>query len=229
MIEEGPLQLNQWRLPDKFVMEGKYCRLEPLDAVHLEQLYEVLTVEDSSKRYRYLFTVPPIEKEAYITYMNNLITREDYIPYVVIDKSTNRVEGLQNFMSINPTYGTVEIGGILWGPKISRTRITTEAFYLFTCHIFDDLHYRRYEWKCNNDNIPSKNAALRFGFQFEGIFRQHLIQQGWNRDTTYFSMLDKEWPNVKRSLELWLSEENFDEYGQQIRTLRSFQEELNNK
>jgi RimJ/RimL family protein N-acetyltransferase len=132
-------------------------------------------------------------------------------------------------MSINPTYGTVEIGGILWGPKISRTRITTEAFYLFTCHIFDDLHYRRYEWKCNNDNIPSKNAALRFGFQFEGIFRQHLIQQGWNRDTTYFSMLDKEWPNVKRSLELWLSEENFDEYGQQIRTLRSFQEELNNK
>lgn len=225
-MEVGPLQINQWIVPSCPSFEGKFCLLERLAPKHFDELYQVRMVDDASVRYRYLFSLPPAEKDAFNEYMTNLAKSTTYITYAVIDKRTNRAEGMQSFMTLNPVHGSMEIGGILWGPNIARTPVTTEAFYLFTKHAFDDLNYRRYEWKCNNANEASRNAALRFGFQFEGLFRQHLIQNGFNRDTAYFSMLDSEWPKNKAALEQWLDKENFDEKGNQIQSLSQIRDML---
>ena len=119
----------------------------------------------------------------------------------VIDLASGRVAGRQTLMRIDPANGVAEIGNILWSSIIARKPAATEAFFLFARHIFDDLGYRRFEWKCDNLNAPSKRAALRFGFQFEGIFRQHLVIKGRNRDTAWFSIIDSEWPAVKAKLE----------------------------
>lgn len=122
-------------------------------------------------------------------------------------------------MRIDEANGVIEIGNIYWGPLISRKRGATEALYLFMKYVFDDLGYRRFEWKCNNDNIPSRQAALRFGFSEEGVFRQHLVVKGLNRDTAWFSMIDKEWPALKKGYEAWLAAENFEPSGEQKRKL----------
>lgn len=118
-------------------------------------------------------------------------------------------------MRIDPANGVIEIGSILWGPAIARSRIATEAFYLAARYAFDELGYRRFEWKCNDLNEPSKRAAERFGFTFEGIFRQHMVVKGQNRDTAWFAMTDAEWPSIKAKFLAWLSPENFDDNGQQ--------------
>ena len=122
-------------------------------------------------------------------------------------------------MRIDTTHGVIEIGSILWGPAIARTRIATEALYLFASYVFDTLGYRRFEWKCNDLNEPSKRAALRFGFTFEGAFRQHMVVKGANRDTAWFSILDSEWPRLVDAYLAWLAPENFDGEGQQRRKL----------
>lgn len=222
MTEIGPLKTNQWEYPKKHVLSGTYCRLEPLGEVHFKELHEVRSVEDESTRYRYLMSCPPLEWEAFVAHMKGLMDMKDRVHYAVIDQTSGRAEGFQCYLNIVPTYGSIEIGGILWGPKMARSRMATEAFYLCSVYALDELKYRRYEWKCNNDNEKSKHAALRFGFQFEGILRNHLIQQGWNRNTAYFSILDSEWPHIKQALEQWLHIDNFDTDGIQKRTLQSF-------
>jgi len=131
---------------------------------------------------------------------------------------SGRVEGRQTLMDFNLDYGSVEIGHILWGPRISGTPVTTEAFFLFADLMFA-LGYRRYQWRCNALNEPSRRAALRFGYTFEGIFRQHMVVKGENRDTAWFSILDNEWPRLKAGYEAWLRPENFDENGRQISKL----------
>ena len=118
-------------------------------------------------------------------------------------------------MGIVPENGVIEFGAVYWGPRIARTRIATETFYLAARHIFETLGNRRFEWKCNNGNEPSKRAALRFGFTYEGLFRQHMIFKGENRDTAWFSMLDSEWPARKAAFERWLDPNNFDADGRQ--------------
>jgi RimJ/RimL family protein N-acetyltransferase len=118
-------------------------------------------------------------------------------------------------MRIDVTHGVIEIGHILWGPAIARTRVVTEALYLFAHYAFDTLGYRRFEWKCHNLNAPSKRAALRFGYTFEGVFRQHMVAKGRNRDTAWFAMIDADWPRLKAGYEAWLRPENFDADGQQ--------------
>ena len=122
-------------------------------------------------------------------------------------------------MRIDPANGVIEIGNIYWGPLMSRKPAATEAQFLFTQYVFDELGYRRYEWKCNNRNEPSKRAAQRFGFTFEGVFRQHMVVKGENRDTAWYSIIDKEWPALKQAYEGWLDPANFDADGQQKRRL----------
>lgn len=241
VFEAGPLKTNQWVVPTRTVFEGRFVRLEKLEPRHFQELYDnVVMVDDAVIRYRYLLSVPPRgDYEAYLKHMTNLLNNTVYMPYVLIEKQRNSVQGMQSFMYVNTVHGTMEIGSILWGPRISRTPVTTEAFYLFSCYAFDDLNYRRYEWKCNNDNVPSKKAAVRFGFQWEGLFRQHLIQNGYNRDTAYFSMLDSEWPLNKSALEAWLDPSNFLDvetteestdkvllFGKQIRSLNEIRQQL---
>src|SRR6185312_15097851 len=127
---------------------------------------------------------------------------------------------------IDQKNGVVEIGNIYWGPLISRTPVTTESLYLFARHAFDDLGYRRFEWKCNNTNEGSKRAAARFGFAFEGLFRQHMIVKDKNRDTAWFAMLDWEWPANRKAFEGWLDPSNFDREGRQKRRLAEIRAEI---
>jgi len=127
--------------------------------------------------------------------------------------------GWASYMRANPAHGVVEVGNILFSPALQRTRAATEAMYLMAGHVFEHLGYRRFEWKCNAENQPSRRAALRLGFTFEGIFRQHMVIKGCNRDTAWFSMLDKEWPARKRAFEAWLNPANFTADGQQRTSL----------
>src|SRR5690606_1450853 len=137
----------------------------------------------------------------------------DPLHFAVIDRASGRAVGRQTLMRIEPAHGVAEIGNIYWGPRMARTPMATEAQFLFMRHVFDELGYRRYEWKCDNDNTPSKRAAERFGFTFEGTFRQHRVVKGKNRDTAWFSILDKEWPALKKAYEGWLDPGNFDDEG----------------
>ncbi len=200
--------------------EGRYVRLEPLEVErHGEGLYTASTMEDADFRFRYLPDEAPESHDGFKPWLERAAASEDPMFFAVIDLASRRVAGRQSLMRIDPANGVVEIGNILWSSIIARQPAATEAFYLFARHIFDELGYRRFEWKCDNLNAPSKRSALRFGFQFEGIFRQHLVIKGRNRDTAWFSMLDNEWPPIRRSIEAWLEESNFDESGQQIARL----------
>jgi RimJ/RimL family protein N-acetyltransferase len=134
--------------------------------------------------------------------------------------------GWASYMRMEPAHGVVEVGNILLTPGLQRTTAATEAMYLMARHVFDHLGYRRYEWKCNANNEPSRRAALRLGFAFEGIFRQHMVIKGRNRDTAWFSMLDGEWPARKRAFEAWLAPENFDDQGRQRQRLEQLQASL---
>lgn len=209
--------------PQRIILDGQYVRLEPLDVDrHGDQLYAVSSVADVDQRFRYLFDEPPASREDFTPWLEKSAASTTTMFFAVIDKKTGLVAGRQALMRIEPQYGVIEIGNVYWGPAISRQRGATEAQYLFMQYVFDGLGYRRYEWKCNNDNEPSKRAALRFGFTFEGIFRQHMVAKGLNRDSAWFSIIDSEWPALKRAYQAWLSSDNFNENGEQIRKLESF-------
>jgi RimJ/RimL family protein N-acetyltransferase len=222
--------LKNWQprpRPKREPMEGRYVRLEPLSALkHGDGLFEASSVSDAGRRFRYLFDHPPQSRAAFQPWLERAEASEDPLFFAVIDKASGKIAGRQTLMRIDPAYGVIEIGNIYWGPLVSRKPAATEALYLFAKHIFDDLGYRRYEWKCNNANEPSKRAAERFGFQFEGVFRQHLVVKGENRDTAWYSIIDKEWPAVRQAYEEWLDPSNFDPDGGQRRRLEEIRAAL---
>ena len=161
--------------PARAPMEGRYVRLEPLDAQrHGDGLYEASASADKDQLFRWLYEYAPDSREAYQPWLEKAQASEDPLFFVVIDKATGRIAGRQTLMRIDRANGVIEIGNILWNPPVARKPAATEALYLFARHAFDDLGYRRFEWKCNNNNEPSKRAALRFGFTAEGVFRQLL-------------------------------------------------------
>ena len=205
--------------PDRRVLEGHYVRLEPIGPRHAADLFAASSVADAEARFAYLFESPPGSLAAMELWVAAQLGKDDPMVYAVVDRATGRAGGRQQLMRIVPKDGVIEIGGIYWGPDIARTRLATEALYLTARHAFDDLGYRRFEWKCNDLNLPSKRAAARFGFTFEGIFRQHMIIKGANRDTAWFSMLDGEWPQRKAGFDRWLDPANFDAAGRQINAL----------
>ncbi len=205
------------RLPERVVLDGRYARLEPLGPQHVADLFRATV--DQEQRFTYLFEPPPASEEAIADWVAKAGARDDPLYFAVIDKSTGRAEGRQALMRITPEHGVIEVGGIYWGPRMARSRIATEALYLHARYVFDELGYRRFEWKCNDLNEPSKVAARRFGFSFEGVFRQHMIIKGANRDTAWFSMLDTEWPRIRDGFERWLDPANFDALGLQIARL----------
>jgi RimJ/RimL family protein N-acetyltransferase len=212
------MSLRDWKgvvRPAGSTFEGRYCWLEPFDAArHTEALFAAATAPGMEERFRYLFSNPPSNFEEFKGWVEKASASEDPLYFAAVDKSTGRAEGWQTFMRIDPANGVAEIGGIMWGPAIARTRVATEALFLFVDYAFSH-GYRRFEWKCDDLNIPSKRAAERFGFQFEGLFRQHMIVKGENRDTAWFAIIDSEWPRLKAGYQAWLSPENFDERGQQ--------------
>jgi len=209
--------------PERKVLEGRYVRLEPLDPQkHGDELFAASSVTDADQRFTWLFEFPPATRAEFEPWLEKVSKSEDPLFYAVIDKASGKVAGRQTLMRIDPVHGVIEIGNIYWGPLISRKPAATEAQFLFMQYIFDELGYRRYEWKCNNDNTPSKRAAERFGFTFEGIFRQHMVAKGKNRDTAWYSIIDSEWPALKNAYQAWLAPENFDSDGQQIKRFEEF-------
>lgn len=221
-----PQDLKNWTprpRPGREVLEGRYVRLEPLDAQkHGDGLFEASTVADADGRFRWLFDVPPQSRETFQPWLENAAASEDPLFFTVIDKASGRIGGRQTLMRIDPKHGVAEIGNVYWGPLVSRKPAATEAQFLFAQYVLEQLGYRRYEWKCHNENLPSKRAAERFGFKFEGIFRNHMVAKGANRDTAWYSIIDSEWPALKRAYENWLDPANFDADGKQKRRLEDF-------
>jgi RimJ/RimL family protein N-acetyltransferase len=215
--------LKNWQprpRPARTTLEGLYVRLEPLRAaLHGDGLYEASSVADAGERFRWLPDVPPESRAAFQPWLDRVEASEDPLFFTAIDIASGRIAGRQTFLRIDTANGVIEIGNIYWGPLMSRKPAATEAQFLFMQYAFDALGYRRYEWKCNNRNEPSKRAALRFGFQFEGVFRQNMIVKGENRDTAWYSIIDKEWPALKQAYRQWLDPANFAPDGTQKRRL----------
>jgi RimJ/RimL family protein N-acetyltransferase len=218
--------LKNWqarRRPERKVLQGRYARLEPLNAEqHGNGLFEASSVPDVDGRFAWLPDYPPQTRAAFQPWLDKAEASEDPLFFTVIDKASGKVAGRQTLMRIDAAYGVIEIGNIYWGPLISRKPAATEAQYLFMKYIFDELGYRRYEWKCNSLNMPSRAAALRLGFHYEGLFRQATITRGRNRDTAWFSVIDNEWPTLRGAFERWLDPANFDAAGRQRQSLASF-------
>ena len=204
------------KTPQRIALDGQFCRLEPLDIErHSEQLYAAATTADSAARHRYLGDSPPQSLEQFREWMTNAQASADPLFFAVIDKRSGRVDGRQTLMRITPVHQSIEIGNIYWGPAISQSPVTTEANFLFAQYVFDELRFRRYEWKCDALNAPSRRAALRFGFKYEGHFRRAVINKGRTRDTTWFAIIDEDWPALKAAYQTWLSPDNFDDNGHQ--------------
>jgi len=205
------------------VLDGRYARLEPLSVEqHEADLFASAREPGNEARFRYLFDRAPADEREFRDWMEKAVGTDDPLFFAVIDKGTGRAEGRQALLRIDPVHGVIEIGHILWGPAIARTRVATEALYLSAEYVFETLGYRRFEWKCNDLNLPSRRAALRFGFTFEGIFRQHMVVKGQNRDTAWFSIIDAEWPKLRAGYQRWLAPDNFDAHGRQLRKLEEF-------
>lgn len=204
--------------PARAPLEGRYVRLEPLEHEHADTLYQAASAEGAEDRFRWLFESAPQNRAEFDAWMAHASASTDPLFFAVIDKETGRAEGRQALMRIDQAHGAIEIGNIMWGPALQQTRMATEALFLFADHIFA-LGYRRFEWKCNDMNAPSKRAALRFGFRPEGVFRQHMVVKSANRDTAWFAMTDQDWQHLRPTYETWLSSDNFDTGGRQVRKL----------
>jgi RimJ/RimL family protein N-acetyltransferase len=205
-----------WRpvpAPQKRVIEGRYVRLEPVDvARHAEDLFALS--EGSDEIWTYLGYGPFTDLAGFRNWLSGCAQSSDPLFVTIVDKASGRAAGMASFLRIAPADGVIEIGHIWFAPVLQRTRQATEAIFLLMREAFA-LGYRRLEWKCNALNAPSRRAALRFGFTFEGIFRQHMIVKGRNRDTAWFAMLDHEWSATRAGFERWLAAENFDPAGNQ--------------
>ncbi len=218
--------LDNWTPTDMLTretIEGRYVRLEPLDAGrHGDGLYEASIGPEADARFRWLSEYPPTSREEFARWLDKAEASADPLYFVVIDQASGTVVGRLTFMNNHANNGDVELGNVYWGTKLMRTPGATEAVFLVARHVFDRMGYRRLTWKCNNDNEPSKRAALRFGFRPEGVFRQHMIVKGLNRDTAWFSIIDSEWPPIRDAFEAWLDPANFDAGGAQKKKLEEF-------
>ena len=214
----GPsIDAHPAKRPERVTLKGRWITLVPLDAAaHAEALYEGSNGDAAREAvWTYLFDGPYTSLDEFRANLEAKARSTDPLFFAVIDNSSGRALGYQTLMRIDAANRVIEVGNIMYTPAMQRTAGATEAQYLFARYVFDELGYRRYEWKCNALNAPSRRAAKRFGFTFEGIFRQHMIVKGRNRDTAWFAMLDSEWPARKAAYERWLAPDNFDSDGRQ--------------
>jgi RimJ/RimL family protein N-acetyltransferase len=210
------------RPPQRTSLEGQIVSIVPVDlSLHGATLYE--RIREHDHLWTYLSDGPFADSATFTSALEQKACSEDPLFFTIVENRSGLPAGHAAYLRITPAHGVIEVGHILFTPALQRTCGATEAMYLMARHVFEDLGYRRYEWKCDTRNAPSHRAALRLGFTFEGIFRQHMIVKGGNRDTAWFSMLDSEWPSRKAALEKWLDPLNFDEEGRQRRPLSHFQ------
>ena len=202
------------------MLEGRWITLAPLDAEkHAEALYGGSHGGDRDRVWTYLPYGPFRSLGEFVADIELKARSADPLFFAVVDNASGEAVGYQSLMRIDPANRAIEVGHVMYALAMQRTAGATEAQYLFARYVFDALGNRRYEWKCDNLNAPSKQAAGRFGLTFEGVFRQHMIVKGRNRDTAWFAMLDGEWPARKAAYERWLSPDNFDADGRQRQRL----------
>ena len=218
-IGDAVLNWNPPPHPAKDRISGSRCDLEPLDLEqHGDALYEANERGDGSN-WTYLFAEPPGSRDEYLAYMRASFLGDDPLCFAIVDRTTRGAVGVASYLRIVPGHGVIEVGHINFSPALQRTPIATEAMYLMMRHVFE-LGYRRYEWKCDSLNAPSRAAAQRLGFSFEGVFRNAIVYKGRSRDTAWYSITDAEWPRVRAAFEQWLAPDNFDAHGSQRVQLR---------
>jgi RimJ/RimL family protein N-acetyltransferase len=215
----SPLHWKPVPAPGPVTLRGRYVTLEPLNADrHAVALWRAVRGYD--ELWTWLADGPFATESGLHQSLAHKQAGTAAVFLAIVPRETGAAAGYASYMRKDPAHGVVEVGNIMLSPSLQRTAAATEAMNLMAAHVFDDLGYRRYEWKCNALNEPSRRAALRLGFTFEGIFRQHMVIKDRSRDTAWFSMLDHEWPARKRAFEAWLDPANFDEKGHQLRSLR---------
>lgn len=206
--------------PPAAPLEGRYCRLEPLDLErHASQLFQAYSMDDG-RMWTYLPYGPFANLEDFEVHVERFAGRDDPQFYAIVDRTAGRATGVASYLRIDPAMGVIEVGHLAYSPLLQRTATATEAMYLLMRNAFS-LGYRRYEWKCDSFNLPSRAAAERLGFQYEGTFRQAVVTKGRNRDTAWFSILDSEWPTLRQTFERWLDPANFDTAGNQLTPLQT--------
>jgi len=213
--------------PARTVMEGRLARVEPLEpARHEAQLFTAYAEDPEGRLWTYMPQGPFPGRAAFTTWLAERAIIDDPLMFAIVDKRIPQALGVATFMRIDPPAGVIEVGGIAFAPRLQKSPVATEAMYLMMRRAFDELGYRRYEWKCDSLNAPSRAAARRLGFRYEGTFRQATVYKGRNRDTAWFSITDGEWPAVRAALEHWLDPANFDAQGNQRLRLSQLTESL---
>ena len=208
--------------PSRVTLKGRYCYLEPLGVEHADALFRAYHRAEDTRSWTWLLREPDATAADFSQWVASVSDLPDPMHFTVFDNQTHSPVGTLALMRIDPKNGVVEVGHVHFSPLLSRTPMSTEAQYLLMQYVFDTLGYRRYEWKCNSLNEPSRRAALRLGFQYEGRFRQALVIKGHNRDTDWFSIIDAEWPALAKAFENWLATDNFTADGTQRRSLESW-------
>jgi RimJ/RimL family protein N-acetyltransferase len=213
----GPeVAAHEARRPDRTPLEGRDVALVPIDvAAHGPLLYALSHGPERDAQWAYLWDGPYPSEAAFLENLAVMAASQDPFFYAIVERATGDAVGVASYLRITPKDRTIEVGSILFTPRLQRTRGATEAMYLMARHAFETLGYRRYEWKCNALNAPSRRAARRLGFTFEGIFRQHMIVKGRSRDTAWFAIVDGDWPSRQAAFEAWLDPGNFDADGGQ--------------
>lgn len=216
--------------PPRTPMAGRFCRVEPIDIErHGQELFTTFHQRDAEKNWTYLHDGPFATETAFLDWMRAACLGDDPLFYAIIDRYSGKVVGVASYLRIMPDVGVIEVGSIHFAPTLQRRPASTEAMFLMMRRVFSELGYRRYEWKCDALNAPSRRAAERLGFRFEGIFRQATIYKGRNRDTAWYAILDREWPALERAFSAWLDPRNFNERGEQKASLGSLIEDERGK
>lgn len=206
--------------PRRTVLQGRHCRLEPLDPQrHAADIYDANSRDEEGRLWTYLPYGPFRDLASYREWTEKVAQTEDPLFFAVVNQDSGCAAGVLSFLRIDPAQGSIEVGHINFSPELQHTTVATEAIFLVMRHVFEDLGYRRFEWKCDALNAPSRRAAQRFGFTYEGTFRKAVVVKGRNRDTAWFSIIDEEWPRLKAAYERWLSPANFDSSGHQLVSL----------
>lgn len=207
-------------LPPRTAMVGRTCRVVMLDpAAHGDDLASAYLADPDGRSWTYLFVDRPETPEALKAYLVAQSKTADPLCHTIVDAATGKAAGIASFMRIEPKMGVIEVGNINYSAALKGSTIATEAMFVMMRRVFDELGYRRYEWKCDSLNAPSRKAAIRLGFKYEGLFRQAVVYKGRNRDTAWYSIIDSDWPALKRAYEAWLEPSNFDAAGRQRRPL----------
>jgi RimJ/RimL family protein N-acetyltransferase len=200
-------------------MHGRTCNVVPLQTEHSAALHAAFSADTTGTLWTYMPEGPFKTEADYTTWVQNAVTSHDPLFFAITDKTNDTPVGVASFLRIQPANGVAEVGYITFSPALQQTVMATEAMYLMMHRIFDELGYRRYEWKCDALNAASRTAAVRLGFNYDGLFKQALVYKGRNRDTAWFSVLDTDWPTIRSAFEKWCAPENFDAQGAQKRSL----------